>query len=132
MIGAECSIAGRVVAAIDGKPAEPAAKSLSVLIVLILVAAVCFSEGIAAAEASAPIRLQPGRVISRSMSPLEHHEFVLDFQAGEVAVVTVRQLGIDVVLTVAGPDGRERHSVDRPNVEWGREMITAVADVTGR
>jgi len=129
---AECLIAGRVVAAMDGKRAEPSAKSLSALIVLILVVAVRGSEGIAAAEASAPVRLQPGSVISRSMSPLEHHEFVLDFQAGEVAVITVRQLGIDVVLSVAGPDGRERHHVDRPNVEWGRERITAVADVTGR
>src|SRR5207249_9928337 len=60
VIAAECSIAGRVVAAIDGKPAEPAAKSLSALIVLILVAAVRGSEGIAAAEASAPIRLYRG------------------------------------------------------------------------
>src|SRR5437667_12871870 len=62
------------------------------LIVLVLVVAVHGSEGIAAAEGSAFIRLQPGRVISRSMAPADHHEFVLDLRAGEVAVVTVRQL----------------------------------------
>jgi CHAT domain-containing protein/tetratricopeptide (TPR) repeat protein len=66
------------------------------------------------------------------MAPADHHEFVLDLRAGEVAVVTVRQRGIDVVLTVADPDGRERHRVDRPNVDWGRETITVVADATGR
>src|SRR5438034_8849009 len=77
-------------------------------IVLVLVVVVHGSERIAvAAEASAPIRLQPGRVISRSMAPADHHEFVLDLRAGDVAVVTVRQLGIDVVLAVADPDGRE-------------------------
>jgi len=94
-------------------------------IVLVVLVAVHGSERIAvAAEASAPIRLQPGRVISRSMAPADHHEFVLDLRAGEVAVVTVRQRGIDVVLTVADPEGRERHRVDRPNVDWGRETIT--------
>ncbi|HEY3258117.1 MAG TPA: tetratricopeptide repeat protein [Gemmatimonadaceae bacterium] len=77
------------------------------------------------------MRLERGRVITKSLAPGEHDEFVVDLRAGQVAIAAVRQRGIDVVLSVIGPDNREHHRVDRPNVEWGREGITILAETTG-
>jgi CHAT domain-containing protein/tetratricopeptide (TPR) repeat protein len=84
-----------------------------------------------AQEEQAAIELVRGRPITKSLEPGERHEFIIQLEAGQAATVGVRQRGIDVVLTVTRPDGGEGHRVDRPNVEWGREAITVVAQETG-
>lgn len=76
-------------------------------------------------------RLLPGQRLSRILSPGTVHDFAVELQAGQAAIVSLDQRGVDVVLRVFAPDGREVHRVDRPNVEWGREAVTVVADAAG-
>jgi CHAT domain-containing protein/tetratricopeptide (TPR) repeat protein len=77
------------------------------------------------------VRLERGLAITKSLASGERDEFVVDLRVGEVVIAAVRQRGIDVVLSVIGPDNREQHRVDRPNVEWGREAITILAETAG-
>ena len=75
--------------------------------------------------------LATARPIWKPLAPGERDRFTVDLRTGEAVSVVVRQRGIDVIVTVTDPNGRQQHRVDRPNVEWGREAITLVADVTG-
>jgi CHAT domain-containing protein/tetratricopeptide (TPR) repeat protein len=77
------------------------------------------------------VRLERGRAIAKSLGPGEHDEFIVELRSGQAAIIAVRQRGIDVVLRVFGPDGHEHSRVDRPNVAWGLETITIVAEAAG-
>src|SRR5262249_16868651 len=84
-----------------------------------------------AGQAQATVKLRPGDVRWQSLAPGGHDSYALALRAGERVVVIVRQRGVDVVLSVIDPNGREQHRVDRPNVEWGWEAITMVTESSG-
>src|SRR5262245_58077125 len=88
-------------------------------------------SSIAGQQPQGAIRLEPGHVTWKALAPGGRHRFVVDLRAGQAMAVVVRQQGVDVVLSVIDPSGHEQHRVDRPNVEWGREGITIIADVSG-
>ena len=113
------------------EPARTAKLVRACLLVICVAGPAAIRVSAAGEERQAAARLEVGQVISKALAPGEHHEFVVNLRAGQVALVAVRQRGIDVVLAVTGPDGRKLHRVDRPNVEWGREAITILAEVAG-
>ncbi|MEM2002205.1 MAG: tetratricopeptide repeat protein [Candidatus Methanomethylicaceae archaeon] len=65
------------------------------------------------------------------MSGGEAHVYRLALAVGQYVRVVVAQRGIDVVVRLFGPDGREIVEVDSPTGTQGEEVVSHVADATG-
>ncbi len=76
-------------------------------------------------------KLEAGKQIDRKLSGGESHTYELEIQAGQYLNVVVEQLGIDVVVQVIAPDGKQAMEVDSPNGIQGPELVTMVAEVSG-
>src|SRR5215510_13272876 len=59
------------------------------------------------------------------------NSYRLLLKAGEFLHATVDQNGIDVVVAIFGPDGKQLSESDSPNDRWGTEPIVLVATVSG-
>jgi ketosteroid isomerase-like protein len=60
-----------------------------------------------------PTSLETKRPVERALSPNDSsHEYTVKSREGEMFTVTVAQQGIDVVVTVLGPDGKQVIEVD--------------------
>src|SRR3954447_8278619 len=75
--------------------------------------------------------LEPGKAIERAMAGGEIHEYKVSLEAGQFLHVTVDQRGIDLMVTVLGPDGKRIAEVDSPNGDNGPEPVEVVATATG-
>lgn len=76
-------------------------------------------------------RLTPGRPVGRVLSGGGAHDYTLRLNAGQFLRVEVLQDGVDVELTLSGPDGTELFKADSPNGTDGPEFVTAIAAATG-
>lgn len=61
----------------------------------------------------------------------ESHAWLIPMEPGRFADVTVEQKGVDVAVSLLGPDGRVRASIDSPNGSRGPEPIPFLADSAG-
>lgn len=75
--------------------------------------------------------LEPGKPIEREMAGGEVHNYRVIITAGQYLYVVVDQRGIDVVVSLFGPDGKKLIEVDSPNGTLGPEPVSWVAEVTG-
>jgi hypothetical protein len=83
-------------------------------------------------QASRDVReLQPGAPIERELKGGEVHAYRLTLVVGQYLRVVVEQRGIDVVVTLAGPDGQKITEVDSPNGSQGPEPVSVVAEASG-
>jgi tetratricopeptide (TPR) repeat protein len=108
-----------------------------------LLAAALFSEPMAMAAVSqrsvshtAPgqqeaLELQAGATFERELAGGEIHAYTITLNAGQYLHVVVEQRGIDVVVTVFGPDGQQLTEVDSPNGTQGPEPVSVVAEASG-
>jgi ketosteroid isomerase-like protein len=98
-------------------------------IAAIPLAALVLGTGSAAAQQT----LEVNSPIERSMAPKESaHEYVVNTRADQSFAVTVQQQGVDVVVTVFAPDGKQILHVDAASEETGRggsevARVTALA-----
>jgi hypothetical protein len=97
---------------------------------LVLLAAVAVLLEACAGVTQAPM-VQPGTVTSRAMSGEEAHEYRVSVQAGQALRVRVTQIGVDVVLGVAEPDGQLIVEMDSPTGALGEEAVSVVAAAAG-
>ncbi|MEA2694147.1 MAG: hypothetical protein QOJ16_3534, partial [Acidobacteriota bacterium] len=67
--------------------------------------------------------LTPGAAIERPLTGGESHPYRIEVAAGGRRLVTVEQLGIDVVIEVVGPDGLSLPGIDSPNGREGTESL---------
>lgn len=84
---------------------------------------------------SAPARTLPaetGAVFASAMAQGETHSYLLDLTAGTFADLAVDQRGIDVAVTVEGPDGRQLASSDSFFGAWGAEPVPVIAERSGQ
>ncbi len=86
------------------------------------------SSGIIQQDSTA---LEPGANIERELKGGEAHIFRLTLISGQFMQVVVNQKGIDVAVTLSGPDGKQMANVDNPNGQWGPEPVVAVAEISG-
>jgi hypothetical protein len=70
---------------------------------------------------------QPPRALVRN-SPIEGelsggqtHAYTIELKANQIARVIAEQKGVDVVLSIIGPDGAKLFDVDSPNGSAGDE-----------
>ena len=95
--------------------------SIAVLIVLL-------SAGLPGAQES---QLQLKTPIQRTIAPGDVHEYVVNMQANHFFHVLVMQQGIDVVLSVTGPDGSQLVEMDSPTGATGSESVELRAIAAG-
>ncbi len=75
--------------------------------------------------------LEPGKKIERQLSGGKGHVYQISLAAGQYLQVIVDQRGIDVVVTLLGPDGKKMAEVDSPNGSQGPEPVSVIAEAPG-
>lgn len=80
---------------------------------------------------SAAPSLAPGSRVERRLEAGGSHEERLRLEAGWYLLLTVRQKGIDVAVSLADPDGREVAAADDPEGRVRPERLAAISDVSG-
>ena len=75
--------------------------------------------------------LDDGKPIERELSGGESHTYQLNVATGQYARVIVEQKGIDVVVSLFGPEGKLITAVDNPNGSQGDETVHITAEATG-
>jgi hypothetical protein len=63
--------------------------------------------------------LEPGKSIERELAGSQAHAYQLTLAAGQFLHVVAEQRGIDVVVMLIRPDGKELIEVDGPNGTQG-------------
>jgi CHAT domain-containing protein/tetratricopeptide (TPR) repeat protein len=87
------------------------------------------SAGASSPTQSGPVTLSPSVAVKRNLAGGESHPYQLSINVGEYMHAVVEQLGIDVVVTVIGPDGKQLAEVDRN--EEGPETVLLIAESAG-
>ncbi len=80
---------------------------------------------------AAPISLELGKPLERSLAAGETHSYILNLNANQYAHVVVDQRGVDVVTSIFSPDGTKLVQVDCPNANYGPEPFFLVAETAG-
>jgi CHAT domain-containing protein/Tfp pilus assembly protein PilF len=77
------------------------------------------------------VSLEVGKEIERELKADEKHLYRITLMAGWYLHVVVDQRGIDVVVVLLGPDGKQIVEVDSPNAADGPETLLSIAAVSG-
>jgi erythromycin esterase len=72
-----------------------------------------------------------GEVIEKPMSEGERHTYQLALESGQFVHITVEQIGVDVVITVLGPNGEKIEEVDAPTGTQGTENVMIEVRTSG-
>jgi CHAT domain-containing protein/Tfp pilus assembly protein PilF len=72
-----------------------------------------------------------GVPVEREMAGEDTHVYLIQVNSGEYLHVVVDQRGIDVLVRLVSPDGRQVSEIDSPNGMNGPEPISLVADSPG-
>src|SRR5678816_112678 len=65
--------------------------------------------------------------VEKEMRGGETHSYRVSLKTGQFLFATVEQKGIDVVVVVFGPEGKQISESDSPNDRWGSEPIQLIA-----
>jgi CHAT domain-containing protein/tetratricopeptide (TPR) repeat protein len=84
-----------------------------------------------AQEKTPAIRLEGGKPFEKSLAGGDADSYEIQVRAGQFFHAVVDQLGIDVVLTIYGPDGKRIATMDSPNGAFGLEQISTIAGSAG-
>jgi tetratricopeptide (TPR) repeat protein len=76
-------------------------------------------------------RLELGKPIERQLAGNEVHSYQMSVQAGQYLHVVVQQRGINVVVTLFGPDAKPLARSDSPNDDQGLEPVSLIAQTSG-
>ena len=77
------------------------------------------------------IDLETGKPIERELKAGEAHTYQVSLSLNQFLRVVVDQRGIDVVVSLFGPDGKQIAEVDSPNGTQGPEPVSVVSDAAG-
>ena len=75
--------------------------------------------------------LEVGKPVERQMAGGQIHRYQLLLSGGEYLRLVVEQRGIDVVVAVFDPEGREIYRIDSPNGTQGPEIVCLIAESSG-
>jgi CubicO group peptidase (beta-lactamase class C family) len=76
-----------------------------------------------------PIKID--QVIDKSLTVDEVHVYTLDLEANQFLYGKVEQKGIDIVVRIIDPDGKQVEEIDSPTGDRGFEQITFITEKTG-
>jgi CHAT domain-containing protein/Tfp pilus assembly protein PilF len=75
--------------------------------------------------------LEPGQPIKRELAAGQHHSYRIGLSADQFLRAVVEQNGIDVVVQVLGPDGKQILEFDSERSLFGEESVMLAAERTG-
>jgi CHAT domain-containing protein/Tfp pilus assembly protein PilF len=75
--------------------------------------------------------LEQGRPIERELAAGQKHTYQITLAEGDFLSVVIEQRGIDVVVKVLGPDGKQISEIDSEIRKQGEETVSQVAEVAG-
>ena len=75
--------------------------------------------------------LEPGRTLESEIASGQVHTYLIALEAGQFLRAVVNQRGIDLVVSVIGPDGQKIAEVDSPNGANGPEPVSLAPKVSG-
>lgn len=75
--------------------------------------------------------LEQGTPVERELTGGGVHSYLIKATTEQFFSVTVDQRGIDVVMTLFAPDGKQVTEVDSPNGKQGPEVVSVVANTSG-
>jgi CHAT domain-containing protein/tetratricopeptide (TPR) repeat protein len=75
--------------------------------------------------------LELNKPVERELAGGQSHSYRVVLAAGQYLRAVAEQRGVDVVVTLFGPDGKQVVEVDSPNGTQGQEPLSAIADVSG-
>jgi CHAT domain-containing protein/Tfp pilus assembly protein PilF len=84
-----------------------------------------------AKEKSAAVRLDPGTPVEKELAGGATDTYEIQVGAGQFLHAVVNQMGIDVALTLYGPDGKQIATMASPRGGWGLEQISTIAEPNG-
>src|SRR5262245_3700325 len=76
--------------------------------------------------------LETGKPIERELAGGQSHLYQITLAAGQYLSVVVDQRGVDVAVTLLGPDGIKLIEVDSPNGTEGPEPVSWIVETAGR
>jgi CHAT domain-containing protein/Tfp pilus assembly protein PilF len=76
-------------------------------------------------------KLEAGKPIEREMKGGESHNYEILLEAGQYLNVTVDQRGIDVVVKLIAPNGKQLTEVESPNGTQGPKQLEYICGVSG-
>ncbi len=76
-------------------------------------------------------KLELGKPIERELKGGESDVYTIKLKKGQFLHVVAEQKGIDVVVTLVGPDGKKIVEADSPNGAWGPEPASLIAGASG-
>lgn len=83
------------------------------------------------AQPPVPTGLVLNRILEREIHGGEIHVYQIAAEAGQFAHVELQQLGVDVRLSIAGPNGEELLASDLPNGANGPESLAIIVSLPG-
>jgi CHAT domain-containing protein len=93
-----------------------------------------FAQTAAGAQAQAEKdvrRVEPGKPIERELAGGQSHSYKITLATGQYLDAVVEQRGIDVAVTLLGPDGKQILEVDSPNGDRGPEPVSWIVEIAG-
>lgn len=82
------------------------------------------------ATKDAPL-LEPGKAVERELAGGETQEYRIQLTANQYLKLVAEQKGVDVVVSLFGPDGKKLVEVDSPNGTQGPEPVSLIAIASG-
>jgi CHAT domain-containing protein/Flp pilus assembly protein TadD len=76
--------------------------------------------------------LEMGKPIEREIAGGQNHLYQIMLAAGQFLNIVVEQRGVDVVVTLLGPDGKKLIEVDSPNGTQGPEPVSWIVETAGK
>ena len=77
------------------------------------------------------LELTAGRSFEKELAHNGKDAYRVELKAGQVLYAVVEQKGVDVVVTVFAPDGKQISEIDSPNGDQGPEPVVISAEVSG-
>ncbi len=100
------------------------------ILATLLLAFCCFKGNVFAQADQTTRPLELGKPIGRELAGGQQHLYQLTLSAGQYLHVVVEQRGIDVVVTLFGPDGNKLLEVDDTDTR-GQEQLQLVIEMAG-
>ncbi|MEP7338426.1 MAG: CHAT domain-containing tetratricopeptide repeat protein [Acidobacteriota bacterium] len=77
------------------------------------------------------VTLEPDKPIRREISGSETHSYRITLEAGQFFRAVVDQQGVNLLLTLYGPDGKKICDLDSPVGAQGSEPVSLIAETSG-
>ena len=98
---------------------------------LILFFSMTWTGGLTIVASGQAQELAPGAPLAREIAGGQEHLYSVSLGAGQFARAVIEQQGIDLVVTLLGPDGKPIFASDRPTGAHGQESVSHEAGAAG-